>query len=104
MNKLPKESPVTQQNRESINDIEQRLVKGLDTQERLIDEVHTLQTEEHIMKRVIATLAVAVLLSFVSTAASLYAVTRADKAIYQIETYHEVRGGGGQCSVPDSTP
>lgn len=80
------------QNRNSIVDIESRLVEGLNTQEQLIDEIHVLQSNDHTVKLIIAALAVAVILSLVATVVAVHASMRADRAVYQVDIIQ--RGSG----------
>jgi len=80
------------QNTDSINDIEHRLVDGLTAQEHLIDEIHDLQASEHTIKKMIIALAVAVVLSLAATGLSIHAALVADDAVDKIVL---IRGGGG---------
>ena len=75
-------------NTNSINDIEHRLVDGLNAQEHLIDEIHDLQTSERTLKKLMLALAVAVVLSLAATGISIHAAIVADRAVdmvYQVE-------------------
>lgn len=73
------------QNRDSIVDIEHRLVDGLLVQEHLVDEIHSLQASNSTIKRVIAALVLAITLSLVATGVAFHASMEAGRAVDQVK-------------------
>ena len=77
----------------NIDDIEHRLVDGLLTQGQLVDEIHSLQSSNTTIRKIVVAMAVAVVLSLGATGVAIHAVfaVRANAAQDVVRDYERCR-------------